>query len=277
MSNPNDPWSQRGQNESRRDQSTEDFDAPTEHYHTADPRQAYGEHVPTEIYDGSAPTEAYPTYQYAPQGQPTQAYTERGYPPPTNPTMAYPTQQGQYGQYPGEIPPLEDEKRPKRTGLWIGLGVLVVLLALVVGAMALMSRDSTPTASDSRTTTRLQPPTAQLPPLRSPTQAPRPTDAPPPGIPTEPGLGGVMNDLGAAMGTITATDGSTLTLENTISGGTTTVRTDSQTAVVSTSGSKVSDLKVGESVVAQGESVGDGTLLAKVIVAMTLDLDGFGR
>ncbi|WP_255219315.1 DUF5666 domain-containing protein [Nocardia tenerifensis] len=88
-----------------------------------------------------------------------------------------------------------------------------------------------------------------------------------------PGLGGIDN-LGATMGTITANDGGTLTV-STLLGAAATVRTDANTQVISMSGTKVSDLPVGDIVLIQGEKGADGTIQAKVIISTALP--GGGR
>lgn len=280
MSNPNDPWSQRPGGD-QPDQPTERFDQPDERYHTSDPYQAYGNYKPTEEY---------PTYYQPDSGQqgaynPQDPYAQPGYGPPTNPTQQYPTQQyptQQYGGY-GEVPPLDGQgygapQEPKRgKGPWIALGAIVVLLAAVVGFGYLLfagNDDSSTTAAAPTTATRLP---ATTTPARPTT--PAPTTAIP--LPTDlsgiPGLGDALGDLGAAWGTITAIDGATITLDS-VTGESVTVKTDANTQVIAVAGNSVADLKVGDSVVAEGDKGADGTFLAKEIVVMALpNLDGFGN
>jgi hypothetical protein len=278
MSNPNDPWSRRPEEHSPGDQPTQEFGTPTEQSHTADPHQAYGGAYP--------PGQGYPQQPYPGQSYPEQSYPGPGYPPPTNPTMAYPTYEGAYatnpGQYPGEVPPLEQEPGgPRRkTGLLIA-GLVVVILAAIAGAAFLLagsdSDESTTQASGDAVPTRVLPPSASaLPP---------PT--PEPGAPSEepiPGLGDAFGDFGVAMGTITKIEGWTVEIEDMIGDDTTTIRTDNSTEVVTPDGNEISDLKVGEQVAAQGEKNSDGTFQAKVLVSMALpdlgefgDFGGFGR
>ena len=96
-------------------------------------------------------------------------------------------------------------------------------------------------------------------------------------MPVPPELGDAINGLGATVGTIGANDGSTLTVDG-IGGSPVTVRTNDQTQVVAIGGAKVSDLKVGDSVVIQGDKAGDGSITARIIISTSLpNLDGFGR
>jgi hypothetical protein len=255
MSNPNDPWSARPQNE-----PTEAIGQPVEQqgYHTQDPYQAYG-YVPPNA------TQGYPTYETFDPNK-----------PPPNPTQAYPTYQGQqWNGYPGEIPPLDQQPGgvpPRRNiGLWIAIGACVLLLIAVVGAGFLIfgsKNDSSSTASGTNATTVRPIPSGP----KTSGQAQPPLSLPS-GIPGIPGLG---NDSGgAAIGSISANDGATLTI-NELTGGSVTVHTNSDTQVVSLTGDKISDLKVGEAVVVQGDKQGDGSIMAKVIVSTSLPNFGGG-
>ncbi|WP_223263623.1 DUF5666 domain-containing protein [Rhodococcus sp. MTM3W5.2] len=91
------------------------------------------------------------------------------------------------------------------------------------------------------------------------------------------GVGEAIGAAGAAVGTITSNDGSTLILDG-IGGSAVTVATNESTKIISLSGAKVGDLKPGDTVVVQGEKGDDGSVLAKVIVNTTLpDLGNFGN
>ena len=254
-------------------------DQPTEIYHTADPYQAYGQQPPPNA------TMAFPTYQtYDPNQAP---YQQAPYQQQPNPTQAYPTYQGGYqqqqppqqgwGGYPGEAPPLEQTQEPKRKSkLW--LGILVGLAVLAVGGLiafiATSGSPETSTAGGAPTTAR----TTESAPTTAPRTPPRTSPAPgSPAVPVPPELGDAINGLGATVGTIGANDGSTLTVDG-IGGSPVTVRTNDQTQVVAIGGAKVSDLKVGDSVVIQGDKAGDGSITARIIISTSLpNLDGFGR
>lgn len=232
-------------------------DQPTEQYYTADPYQAYGTQAPN-------PTQAFPTYdpRFDPQGQ------------PPNPTQAYPTYYGAGGYPPpgqpptGEIPAYGTPPSPgpgRKVGLWVAVGAGVVLLALglIVGLLLNGNDSDTPTASAPTTSRPLTPPTARTAP---PTQAPD-TTSPLEGLPG--GVGDLIGKAGTAMGTITANDGGTLTLDG-LGGSTITVRTTSDTSLISLTARTIADLKPGESVLVQGDKVENGTVTAKLIIGTTL-------
>lgn len=246
--------------------------------YTADPYEAYGRdsadgnHYTTPFptgYDPYAqapnPTQAYATYQQGYQAYPG------GYAPPQQPQPGY-----QY-QQPGEIRPLEHQPGgPKKTGLWIAIAGLVALALVAVAAVLVLkggNDDSTTTASSGTTAGQ---PSRQTQPS-SPRTSPRGGTEPSlPALPTIPGLPEIIEGLGTVMGSITANDGSTLTI-NAIGGSNVTVHTDSNTQVIAMGASKVADLKTGDTVVVQGDKSGDGTFLAKVIVSTSLNGGGFGN
>ncbi|MFE7746764.1 DUF5666 domain-containing protein [Nocardia sp. NPDC057455] len=269
MTNPNDPWGQRPE------------DAPTEHLgppgksgsgdptHTTEYLEAYGTAVPSE----------YP---------PTEHYGAWG-PPGPNATREFPAYDAQWAAYPdsggdrwpgtamppgggmppGGAPPPGPPQPPRRnTGLWIALGLGVVLLIGAVGVVAgvlLGGSDSssadTAAASTARVTSKPVPGTRTAQPT------------PPSGLPSVPGLGDV-DGLGATVGTITANDGGTLTVSS-VMGNTITVRTDASTQVIALTGTEVSDLAPGELVMIQGDKGPDGSIQAKIIIGTSLS--GGGR
>ncbi|MGY4098385.1 DUF5666 domain-containing protein [Nocardia sp. R16R-3T] len=269
---PNDPWAQRPE------------DAPTEHIgppgksgfqqpaQTAEYTDAYGHNDATSVYPSNE--------QFARWGPPPVDATKE-FPPydsqvqwggPDGGTWQEPTQFGAYPQagahYPPGPPgaPLPPEQRPSRkrnTGLWIalGLGVLLLIGAVsVVAGAVLGGRDS---SSSSAASTSVFP------------TAGRATGTPPSGdpssphvLPSIPGLGGI-DGLGATMGTVTANAGGQLTLD-TMGGSPVTVRTTDKTQVISLTGTKTSDLRVGDTVLVQGDKAADGSIDAKIIISTAL-------
>ncbi|WP_305092688.1 DUF5666 domain-containing protein [Prescottella sp. R16] len=233
-------------------------DQPTTQYHTPDPYQAYGSQAPN-------PTQAYPIYdpRLDPQAvppDPTQAYPTYygagGYPPPGQP----PT-----GQPPG-FEPAPDPKPGRKVGLWaaVGAGVVLLALGLIVGLLLTGGgSDDTPTAAAPTTGRLAPPPTTETP---GPTAAPD-TTSPFEGVPG--GVGELIGKAGTAMGTITANDGGTLTLDG-LGGSKVTVHTTDDTTLVSLTARTVADLKPGESVLVQGDAVENGTVTAKLIIGTTL-------
>ncbi|MBF6296360.1 hypothetical protein IU459_02245 [Nocardia amamiensis] len=254
MTNPNDPWGQRPE------------DAPTE-YLGPPGKSGYEELAHTEAYGTGAPSEYPPTQQYG------------GWAPPgPNATREFPSYDAQWAAYqgggdnrwpgtavpPGGGAPPEQPRPPRRnTGLWIALGLGVVLLIGAVGVAAgLLLGGSDSGSSDTAAVSSAPVTTRSVPGTR--TGAP----TPPSGLPGVPGLGDV-DGLGATMGTITANDGGTLTV-STVLGDTIAVRTDANTQVISLSGTKVSDLPTGELVLIQGDKAADGSIQAKVIIGTSL-------
>ncbi|MGW4088558.1 DUF5666 domain-containing protein [Nocardia sp. NPDC004750] len=266
MTNPNDPWGQRPE------------DAPTEHLGPPG-KSGYGGPAHTtaypDAYGAGAPSEYPPTEQYGSWG-----------PPATNATREFPAYDAQWAAYPdtapgaagppggamppaGGVPQGPPPQPPRRnTGLWIALGIGVVLLIGAIGVVSgvlLGASDSgsaeTAAAPTTRVTTRPAPGTRNAQPT------------PPSGLPSVPGLGDA-DGLGATMGTITANDGGTLTVSS-VMGNTITVRTDAKTQVIALSGTKVSDLATGELVLIQGDKAADGSIQAKVIIGTSLP--GGGR
>ncbi|MGK8521025.1 DUF5666 domain-containing protein [Nocardia asteroides] len=268
MTNPNDPWGQRPE------------EAPTEHLGPPG-KSGYGDPAPTteypEAYGAGAPT-AYPPTAYPP----TEQYGSWG-PPGANATREFPSYDSQWAAYPdsggdrwsgtvpppgGGVPPGPPEPPRRNTGLWIALGLGVVLLIGAIGVVAGVLLGSGDSGSPDTAAASSAPPTTRSLPG---TRTPPPT--PPSGLPSVPGLGDV-DGLGATMGTITANDGGTLTVSS-VMGNTITVRTDANTQVIALSGTKVSDLPTGELVLIQGDKAPDGLIQAKVIIGTSLP--GGGR
>ncbi|MFI7001454.1 DUF5666 domain-containing protein [Nocardia sp. NPDC050175] len=267
MTNPNDPWGQRP------------AEAPTEHLggksgfeqplHTTEYAEAYGSGAPS----------AYPATEQFGSWSPPPPNATREFPPHDNQWGAYESTYGDQwagvaqqpggpvppgGMQPSDLPP--EPPRRRNTGLWIalGLGILALVAVLgIVGGVVLGNKNSSSTSAASTSAF----PTASRPLPGSPRATPS-------GVPGVPGLGGGIDNLGATMGTITTNDGGTLTV-STLLGATTTVHTDAKTQVISMSGTKVSDLPVGDIVLIQGDKAADGSIQAKVIISTALP--GGGR
>ncbi|ELB86047.1 hypothetical protein Rwratislav_47070 [Rhodococcus wratislaviensis IFP 2016] len=266
---------------SRRDQPTEHLGSPeqrtehmgpagtpTEQFYTSDPTAAYGRNQPN-------PTQAYPTYdpRYDPQAPPpnaTQAYPtydaqqyQGGYP-----TGQYPNAQYPGSQYQAPVAESPEEKKPRRIGTWIAATAAALLLIAVIGfGVALL----TSAPNNSSSTTAAGPTTS-----RPPATAPPKTTTPPPSTTSESpldqlpgGIGEAIGAAGAAFGTISANDGSTLTLDA-LGGSQLTVQTNAQTNVIALDGTTVADLKPGFTVMVQGTKVENGTMMAETIISTEL-------
>ncbi len=272
MTNPNDPWAQRPE------------DAPTEHIgppgksgfqqpsHTVEYTDVYGHGDATAVYPSTeqfepwAPPPVNATKEFPPYASPVQ------WGGPEGGTWQEPTQFGAYpqpgGQYPpgppgAPLPPEQQPPRKRNTGLWIALGLGVLLLigaiSVVAGAM-LGGMDSSSSSAASASAF----PTAGRPTGPRSSGGPSSTQV----LPSIPGLGGVDN-LGATMGTITANAGGQLTID-TMGGSPVTVRTTDKTQVISLTGTKTSDLRVGDMVLVQGDKAADGSIDAKIIISTAL-------
>ncbi|WP_425577565.1 DUF5666 domain-containing protein [Nocardia callitridis] len=239
------------------------------------------------------------TEAYGPDGAPS-AYpvTEQYWsaPPPPNATRELPTYDSQWANYgqgygdqwqaaaappgatppgalPPGLPPQDEPPEPPRrnVGLWlaIGLGVVLLIGAIAVIAGVFVGGKDSSTSADGpsaypSTSSRNYP---GLPPRTGSPDSGQP-GGPPGGLPglpgqDDPGLGGT------AMGTITANDGTTLTLDS-LSGQSSTVHTDDRTQVISLTGSRVSDLQNGDMVLVQGDKASDGSIQAKIIISTAL-------
>ncbi|MFC3963429.1 DUF5666 domain-containing protein [Nocardia jiangsuensis] len=275
MTNPKDPWGQRPD------------DSPTRHLGAPGASGA----PPTNVFGGSAggygewtpppppdATREFPSYDsqwgpYEGQGGTTQQPYQQQ--PPPNPAAGQPQQQN-WGNppppgYPPQGPPGNPPPPRRNTGLWIGLGLAAVLLIAVLGVFAglyFTGGDDDSTAAGTTTTATRQPGRSTAPPSGNQTTPSFPA------LPSElPGLPG-LEDLGSAMGSITANNGGTLTLR-TLDGKTVTVRTDAGTQVISLGVTTAADLPVGEMVVVQGDKGADGDILAEIIIST--GLSGGGR
>ncbi|MFD0365410.1 DUF5666 domain-containing protein [Nocardia sp. GCM10030253] len=266
MTNRDDPWAQRPE------------DAPTEYLgtpeksgfeqpaHTTEYTEAYGRGTGS-VYSSEQPEPWTPppvnaTREFPPYDNQWGAYEsthgQQWADPTVQATGAMPGYGGRVPQGPHDQPP----QPPKRnTGLWVALTIGIVALVAIVGVIAgllLGGEDSSSTSAAS---------TSTLPSPARVTGIPRSGQSTAT-MPSIPGLGNI-DELGATMGTISANNGGTLTLD-TMTGGSVTVHTDANTQVISLSAAEVADLPIGDMVVVQGDKAPDGTIRAKIIISTSL-------
>lgn len=240
---------------------------PTQAFPPNDPEQqaaanqAYGQ---TQQYGQSPGYGQAPGYNTAQYGQPPQYGQAPGYD-----TAQYGHTQ-QFGQPPeyGTPPPTEGpndadsgSKGPRPWVLAL-IGLVVLAIVVVFGISFLSGGSDEPETTATAPSTSIRPPTST-----APTTTPQPTES---GTATTPelipgGIPEILGQLGSSVGTITANDGSTLTLDG-LDGAPVTVQTTPQTQIISLSGSDLASLTVGAFVVVQGEAVEDGTIRANVII-----------
>lgn len=241
-------------------------DHSTRVLHTADPTEAYGRPV-------SNPTLVYAPYDLDPRAggeyHPTQAYPVQGaYPGPQHyPGYAHPPGAPPTGPVPTSGP--GGSPRGPRWGLIALASAVLIALGGTIGF--LLSRSEAPTgATASAPTTTVAPP-APVPPL---------PDAQTPSLPLDRlpgGLGEVMGDTGAVVGTITANDGTSIGV-SIIGGSTVTVLLTPDTSIVALGGSTPESLEVGASVVATGSPVRQGQMTAETVISASIpSFDGPGR
>ncbi|MFI5714645.1 DUF5666 domain-containing protein [Nocardia sp. NPDC051750] len=265
MTNPNDPWARRPDDDPTQrlgqpgESATEKLPGgdvpgyvePTTAYPGTDPFGGWGA--------GPNPTREMPTYD-------SYAYGGQGGPPGPGPQDPYGPAGGPLPGPPGEPP----RRLSNKTGIWLGVGlaaIVLIALAAVGAGMMFGGGDSQNTASDSTTTRPLgrgipAQPEESAPPL------PSLPEMPDSGDPGDPGAGGTT------MGTISSNTGGTLTL-STLTGDEVTVHTTPSTQVISLAGATVDALPAGDLVIVQGQPSPDGSIQAEVIISTALD--GGGR
>ncbi|MCD5421688.1 hypothetical protein LRS71_19370 [Rhodococcus pyridinivorans] len=309
MKNPQDPRTPQERAYALDESSNGTDPDATRVLHTDDATEAYGRPVtnPTVAYtryeqwgaQGSEyqPTQAYPSPQGSPsqQGPPSQQPypPQPGYPPPHgyqptqvlpgydpgNPQTAMNPAPGTRGHgIPGQPPtgpaPGTDAGKPRgpRWGLITLAAVVLIALGGTIGFLLSRPDDSTSrVASDRAPATVAPPPTATLPPAPEPTTPGLPLDR----IPG--GLGEVMGDAGAVVGTITANDGGSITL-GVIGGSTVTVVLTPDTEIITLTGDTADSLEVGATAVATGSAVEQGRMTAETVVSASLpSFGGSGR
>ncbi|MTE14824.1 DUF5666 domain-containing protein [Nocardia aurantiaca] len=292
MTNPSDPWSRRPEP----DPGERPAEQATPDRHTSDSAAGYGptQAIPSgptdyfgqppgldatrvlppvdaqwggyETGGGYEPTAVYPGQQgYSP----TSSYGAPGY-PAAGAAAGGPGYPGGPGVPPGGYQPAgfpqnpPPPEPPRRTTLWIALGIAaVIVVAIVAVLVGTVLSDKVSSNSASAPSGSVKTSAYPQPSLGNTSAVPLPS-----GIPTIPGLGD-LDQLGGAMGTIAGNDGSTLTITS-LSGGTVTVKTDDKTQVISLGSTKVSDLPVGEVVMVQGDKNADGSIQAKLIFSTSM-------
>ncbi|MEE2031334.1 hypothetical protein [Rhodococcus chondri] len=261
MTNPKDPRTP----QERAYSLDESGDDDTRVLYTSDPTEAYGRPV-------SNPTLVYPQYDprfdpAAPQPNPTQQLGQPGYPPPQYQPPGY--------QPPGAPPaePDPESRRPRgpRWGmLALAAGVLIVSGALAGFLLSGSGSDGAATATGPTTTA------APVPTTTAP--APAPNNAPSiPALPLDElpgGLGEVIGSSGAVVGTITANDGTSLTLSS-LGGSLVTVLLTPETQIIALAGNTPDALTIGATAVATGTPVEQGRMTAETVVSASLP--AFGR
>ncbi len=283
-------------------QSTEHDD--TRVLHTDDPTAAYGTPVtnPTLVYPepgqpyppapGYQPTAGYqptqdhaPTQQYpAQQYQPTQQYQQM-----QQPTAGYQVPQGYqptqtFGQPPDQSPPgypptmppggpdgSQKTPRGPRWGILLLAAVVLIALGATIGLL-LSSNSGTPEADTGARPFTTAPSVPATPGDLSPESSPSPPLDQLPG-----GLGEIIGDSGAVVGTVTANDGTSVTISG-IGGSPVTVLLTPETQIITLSGDDPSSLTVGSAVVATGTPVESGRMTAETVVSASIpSFDGPGR
>ncbi|HET8994207.1 MAG TPA: hypothetical protein VFN32_10440 [Rhodococcus sp. (in: high G+C Gram-positive bacteria)] len=296
MTNPNDPRTP----QERAYPHDEPGDDETRVLHTDDPTEAYGRPVtnPTLAYpqydprfDSAAPPPnptqqlGAPLGQYAQGGPPAAQYPAAQYPTAQYPTADYSQTQYAQGQYPqaghpgdgyqppgapppGYGPQAEPEKSPRgpRWGLVALAAVVLIVLGGIVGFLLSGGDDEPDTVATGPTTTRTMPPA----PTTTPPPAAEPDGAP--GLPLDQlpgGLGEAIGSTGAVVGSITANDGTSITLSG-IGGSLTTVLFTPETQIITLRGSSPEALEIGATVVATGSPVENGQMTAETVISASL-------
>ena len=149
---------------------------------------------------------------------------------------------------------------------------LAALAVIVLAGVLVLTNQRSETNTTAAPNTSRAPSTSFVPlPTLSPSQAPLVPDPGPGGL-VPGGIPEILGDAGAAIGTVTAIDGSTLLLDG-IDGAPVTILVTPQTTVLSLSGFDASSLTVGSLVVVNGTPMEDGTITADLIIE-TPDLGG---
>lgn len=236
------------------------------------PTQQFG---PTQQY---GPAQQYqPTQQFEPIQQPTAGYqAAQGY----QPTQAFGQPPNQPPGYPPTMPPegppgADGSKKAPRGPRW-GILLLAVVVLIALGGTIGFLVSKIDGESDSATGARqftTQAPAAPLSPSPSPEESP----SIPPLDELPGGLGEIIGDSGAVVGTVTSNDGSSLTISG-IGGSLVTVLLTPDTQIITLSGDDPSALTVGSAVVATGTPVEAGSMTAETVVSASIpSFDGPGR
>lgn len=267
MTNPNDPWARRpDQAPTEQLASGQEGAEPdaTEVHRTSDYQAAYGQQ----------PTTSYPGYGSGPSWGAADQHGSPGAPPAgPHGTQYIPTSGApdyEYWQQPEGYPPGKPPGYRRSTGVYIGVGIAVVILVGAAGLAAgllLGGRNSPPAAAPATTTTA---PTYPAYPSQPPSGGQKSPFGIPgfPALPTPSGPGSSQHG-GTIMGSITANDGATLTIDS-LDGPAVTIRTTASTQVIALAGKTVADLPVGDLVLVQGDKSPDGSVQAVMIISASM-------
>lgn len=211
--------------------------------------------------DASNPTQEFPTQEF---GAPAGAH----WPPPSHPSApGYPMP-----AYP--LPGQPDPARPGRTRRTVGLvsagvaGASLLVIGLGGGYLiGVGSGDTQPNVANVSTMGQAQ--IGQAPAQPTPTESPAPE--PPSAVTapggTGPGLSSTTIALGAAVGTVSAINGASFTVQG-LDGVTCHVITTNSTRVATLRGSGgVRNLSVGDPVMVKGAGGADGSIVADLVIA----------
>ncbi|WP_328410066.1 hypothetical protein [Nocardia sp. NBC_00403] len=143
-----------------------------------------------------------------------------------------------------ETPPPQHSQPepPNRTGLLIGVGVV---LLIIIGLLPMILHDNSTSTSSSSNVKASQAMTTS--------------------VKVGPAASAAKFVRGIAVGRVAANDGSTLTVEGVL-GSVAVVRIDTRTRVLMLAAVRAADVKVGTMVIVQGDKSSDGTIEAKYIV-----------
>jgi hypothetical protein len=150
-------------------------------------------------------------------------------------------------------------------GMGIALGFLVAAV-LAAGFLLVRPRgDDSSGALPSQDTV-----TAPNLPLQPWPSAAAPPGGRAPNLPNPFGSRAPGTSYGATVGSVTANDGATLSVQGMLGDRTDVVHTNDQTRVLGVNREKVADLKVGDMVIVQGDKAADGSITARLIISTSL-------
>ncbi|MEV6431867.1 hypothetical protein [Nocardia sp. NPDC051463] len=153
-----------------------------------------------------------------------------------------------------EAPPQHSQPEPpNRTGLLIGVGVV---LLIIIGLFPIVLHDNSTSTSSSSNVKAAQATTTS--------------------VKVGPAASAAKFVRGIAAGRVAANDGATLTVEGVL-GSVAVVRIDARTRVLMLAAVRAADVKVGTMVIVQGDKASDGTIMAKYIVGEPLGAAFGGR
>ncbi|MFQ6330285.1 hypothetical protein ACLMAL_29695 [Nocardia sp. CWNU-33] len=176
-------------------------------------------------------------------GQAPEASAVFGPPVPYSPSDEAARREELYRPPAAETAPQHSQPEPpNRTGLLIGVGVV---LLIIIGLLPMILHDNSTSTSSSPNVKASQATTAS--------------------VKVAPAASAAKFVRGIAVGRVAANDGSTLTVEGVL-GSVAVVRIDTRTRVLMLAAVRAADVKVGTMVIVQGDKTSDGTIKAKYIV-----------